>query len=128
MNGWSGGRRGSVVEVLVPWSRWWCWVEVLVLWWRCWYPHGGGGAGWRFCGEDAGPVVEVVVLGGGAGPVVFLCPDFVGLSLSLSRAPHQLKDVAPGAQPPFLLYNKEEVKTDTNKIEEFLEGVLAPPE
>lgn len=77
--------------------------------------------------EGSRPVVDVVVLGGGAGPVVFLCPDFVGLSLSLSRAPHQLKDVAPGTQPPFLLYNKE-VKTDTNKIEEFLEGALAPPE
>lgn len=43
------------------------------------------------------------------------------------RAPHLLKDVAPGAQPPFLLYNKD-LKTDTNKIEEFLEEALPPPE
>ena len=37
-----------------------------------------------------------------------------------------LKALAPGSQPPFLLYN-DEVKTDTNKIEEFLEENLAPP-
>ena len=43
------------------------------------------------------------------------------------RAPDLLKDVAPGSQPPFLLYN-EELKTDTNKIEEFLEETLAPPQ
>lgn len=34
-------------------------VEVLVLWWRFWYP-----------GRGAGTLVEVVVLGGGSGPVV----------------------------------------------------------
>ncbi|XP_062904144.1 chloride intracellular channel protein 1-like isoform X1 [Mobula hypostoma] len=37
-----------------------------------------------------------------------------------------LKDLAPGVQPPFLLYDNE-VKTDTNKIEEFLEETLCPP-
>ncbi|XP_067830059.1 chloride intracellular channel protein 1-like isoform X2 [Heptranchias perlo] len=37
-----------------------------------------------------------------------------------------LEDLAPGAQPPFLLYETE-VKTDTNKIEEFLEENLCPP-
>lgn len=37
-----------------------------------------------------------------------------------------LQDLAPGAQPPFLLYDNE-VKTDTNKIEEFLEEILCPP-
>ncbi|XP_067865586.1 chloride intracellular channel protein 1-like isoform X2 [Heterodontus francisci] len=37
-----------------------------------------------------------------------------------------LEDLAPGAQPPFLLYDNE-VKTDTNKIEEFLEENLCPP-
>uniref|UniRef100_A0A9J8A4J3 Chloride intracellular channel protein 1 n=1 Tax=Cyprinus carpio carpio TaxID=630221 RepID=A0A9J8A4J3_CYPCA len=40
--------------------------------------------------------------------------------------PDILKDLAPGAQPPFLLYGTE-VKTDTNKIEEFLEESLCPP-
>ncbi|XP_041094517.1 chloride intracellular channel protein 4-like [Polyodon spathula] len=43
------------------------------------------------------------------------------------RAPEVLKDLAPGSQPPFLLYNGE-VRTDTNKIEEFLEDTLAPPQ
>ncbi|CAL8278041.1 unnamed protein product [Merluccius merluccius] len=42
------------------------------------------------------------------------------------KAPEVLKDLAPGSQPPFLVYNGE-VRTDTNKIEEFLEQTLAPP-
>lgn len=45
----------------------------------------------------------------------------------VSRAPEVLKDLAPGSQPPFLIYNGE-VRTDTNKIEEFLEETLAPPQ
>lgn len=45
---------------------------------------------------------------------------------SASRKPEILKDLAPGAQPPFLLCGTE-VKTDTNKIEEFLEEKLCPP-
>uniref|UniRef100_A0A3B5KIQ8 Chloride intracellular channel 3 n=1 Tax=Takifugu rubripes TaxID=31033 RepID=A0A3B5KIQ8_TAKRU len=49
---------------------------------------------------------------------------FTLTTVDMKRAPHLLKDVAPGAQPPFLLYNKE-LKTDTNKIEEFLEEALA---
>lgn len=48
------------------------------------------------------------------------------LFMLLIRAPEVLKDLAPGSQPPFLIYN-EEVRTDTNKIEEFLEETLAPP-
>lgn len=47
--------------------------------------------------------------------------------LHLFRAPEVLKDLAPGSQPPFLIYNGE-VRTDTNKIEEFLEETLAPPQ
>jgi hypothetical protein len=42
------------------------------------------------------------------------------------RKPEELKDLAPGANPPFLVYNKE-LKTDFIKIEEFLEQTLAPP-
>lgn len=38
-----------------------------------------------------------------------------------------LKDFAPGAQLPVLLYDGDP-KTDTIKIEEFLEETLAPPE
>lgn len=37
-----------------------------------------------------------------------------------------LKDFAPGAQLPVLLYNGEP-KTDTITIEEFLEDQLSPP-
>lgn len=43
------------------------------------------------------------------------------------KTPGALKALAPGSQPPFLIYN-DEVKTDTNKIEEFLEETLAPPQ
>uniref|UniRef100_A0A8B9H393 Chloride intracellular channel protein 1 n=1 Tax=Astyanax mexicanus TaxID=7994 RepID=A0A8B9H393_ASTMX len=47
-------------------------------------------------------------------------------TVDMKRKPDILKDLAPGAQPPFLLYGRE-VKTDTNKIEEFLEEHLCPP-
>uniref|UniRef100_A0A3Q3QK31 Chloride intracellular channel protein 1 n=1 Tax=Monopterus albus TaxID=43700 RepID=A0A3Q3QK31_MONAL len=47
-------------------------------------------------------------------------------TVDMKRKPDILKDLAPGAQPPFLLYGSE-VKTDTNKIEEFLEENLCPP-
>ncbi|CAJ1071245.1 chloride intracellular channel protein 4-like [Xyrichtys novacula] len=48
-------------------------------------------------------------------------------TVDMTRAPPVLKALAPGSQPPFLCYN-DEVKTDTNKIEEFLEKTLAPPQ
>lgn len=44
----------------------------------------------------------------------------------LFRKPADLHNLAPGTHPPFLTFNGE-VKTDINKIEEFLEEVLAPP-
>ncbi|XP_017275360.1 chloride intracellular channel protein 1 [Kryptolebias marmoratus] len=47
-------------------------------------------------------------------------------TVDMKKKPGVLKDLAPGAQPPFLLYDGE-VKTDTNKIEEFLENTLCPP-
>uniref|UniRef100_UPI0037E7A83A chloride intracellular channel protein 3 n=1 Tax=Semicossyphus pulcher TaxID=241346 RepID=UPI0037E7A83A len=49
-------------------------------------------------------------------------------TVDMTRTPDVLKALAPGSQPPFLLYNDEEVKTDTNKIEEFLERTLTPPQ
>ncbi|XP_015222197.1 chloride intracellular channel protein 3 [Lepisosteus oculatus] len=52
--------------------------------------------------------------------------NFTLTTVDMKRAPEVLKDLAPGSQPPFLLYN-DEVRTDTNKIEEFLEETLAPP-
>uniref|UniRef100_A0A3P9KRC1 Chloride intracellular channel protein 3 n=2 Tax=Oryzias latipes TaxID=8090 RepID=A0A3P9KRC1_ORYLA len=52
--------------------------------------------------------------------------EFVLTTVDMKRAPEVLKALAPGSQPPFLIFNGE-VKTDTNKIEEFLEEKLAPP-
>ncbi|XP_043914746.1 chloride intracellular channel protein 4-like [Protopterus annectens] len=46
--------------------------------------------------------------------------------VDMKRAPEVLKEVAPGSQPPFLLYEGE-VRTDVNKIEEFIEETLCPP-
>uniref|UniRef100_A0A8D0CIL8 Chloride intracellular channel protein n=1 Tax=Scleropages formosus TaxID=113540 RepID=A0A8D0CIL8_SCLFO len=53
--------------------------------------------------------------------------NFTLTTVDMKRAPEVLKDLAPGSQPPFLIYNKE-VHTDNNKIEEFLEATLAPPQ
>ncbi|CAL8313874.1 unnamed protein product [Boreogadus saida] len=47
-------------------------------------------------------------------------------TVDLKRKPADLHNLAPGTHPPFLTYNGE-VKTDINKIEEFLEEMLAPP-
>lgn len=44
----------------------------------------------------------------------------------LGRKPADLQNLAPGTHPPFITFNGE-VKTDVNKIEEFLEDVLCPP-
>ncbi|XP_024918620.1 chloride intracellular channel protein 3 isoform X2 [Cynoglossus semilaevis] len=52
--------------------------------------------------------------------------DFTLTTVDMTRTPDALKALAPGSQPPFLICNGE-VKTDTNKIEEFLEETLAPP-
>lgn len=47
-------------------------------------------------------------------------------TVDLKRKPADLHNLAPGTHPPFLTYNGE-VKTDINKIEEFLEETLSPP-
>ncbi|XP_035379845.1 chloride intracellular channel protein 5b isoform X2 [Electrophorus electricus] len=47
-------------------------------------------------------------------------------TVDLKRKPADLHNLAPGTHPPFLTFNGE-VKTDINKIEEFLEEALAPP-
>lgn len=46
--------------------------------------------------------------------------------LASLRKPADLNNLAPGTHPPFVTYNGD-VKTDINKIEEFLEEMLAPP-
>ena len=43
-----------------------------------------------------------------------------------AAAPKDLREIAPGTPPPFLLFNGE-VLTDVIKIEDFLEQELAPP-
>uniref|UniRef100_A0A670YKM3 Chloride intracellular channel 3 n=1 Tax=Pseudonaja textilis TaxID=8673 RepID=A0A670YKM3_PSETE len=52
---------------------------------------------------------------------------FTLTTVDTKRSPDVLKDFAPGAQLPVLLYDGEP-KTDTIKIEEFLEETLNPPE
>ncbi|XP_051880102.1 chloride intracellular channel protein 5-like [Pristis pectinata] len=47
-------------------------------------------------------------------------------TVDLKRKPADLHNLAPGTHPPFLTFNGE-VKTDVNKIEEFLEETLCPP-
>ncbi|XP_051264840.1 chloride intracellular channel protein 5b isoform X1 [Dicentrarchus labrax] len=47
-------------------------------------------------------------------------------TVDLKRKPADLHNLAPGTHPPFLTFNGE-VKTDINKIEEFLEEMLCPP-
>eukprot|EP00062_Callorhinchus_milii_P000874 gi/632935408/ref/XP_007890010.1/ PREDICTED: chloride intracellular channel protein 2-like [Callorhinchus milii] len=47
-------------------------------------------------------------------------------TVDMKKRPEELKDLAPGSNPPFLLFNGE-LKTDVIKIEEFLEETLAPP-
>ncbi|TNN70745.1 Chloride intracellular channel protein 4 [Liparis tanakae] len=53
--------------------------------------------------------------------------NFTLTTVDMKRTPQVLKALAPGSQPPFLLYN-DEVKTDINKIEEFLEENLCDPQ
>ncbi|XP_057675777.1 chloride intracellular channel protein 3 [Corythoichthys intestinalis] len=52
---------------------------------------------------------------------------FIVSTVDTKRPQCKLKDLAPGSQPPFLRVN-DDIKTDVNKIEEFLEDTLAPPE
>ncbi|CAI9176188.1 unnamed protein product [Rangifer tarandus platyrhynchus] len=47
-------------------------------------------------------------------------------TVDLKRKPADLQNLAPGTHPPFITFNNE-VKTDVNKSEEFLEEVLCPP-
>ncbi|CAN0351467.1 unnamed protein product [Lampetra fluviatilis] len=86
------------------------------------------------------PVVELFVKAGSDGESIGNCPfsqrlfmilwlkgvTFNVTTVDLKRKPANLANLAPGTQPPFLTYNGD-VKTDTNKIEEFLEATLSPP-
>ncbi|KAB0400523.1 hypothetical protein E2I00_017425, partial [Balaenoptera physalus] len=52
--------------------------------------------------------------------------DLILTTILPNRKPADLQNLAPGTHPPFITFNNE-VKTDVNKIEEFLEEVLCPP-
>uniref|UniRef100_A0A8C2RKN4 Chloride intracellular channel protein n=1 Tax=Capra hircus TaxID=9925 RepID=A0A8C2RKN4_CAPHI len=47
-------------------------------------------------------------------------------TVDLKRKPTDLQNLAPSTNPPFMTFDGK-VKTDVNKIEEFLEEKLAPP-
>ncbi|GCC36488.1 hypothetical protein chiPu_0014982 [Chiloscyllium punctatum] len=84
--------------------------------------------------------VSLFVKAGGDGESIGNCPFsqrlfmilwlkgviFNVTTVDLKRKPADLQNLAPGTNPPFLTFNGE-VKTDVNKIEEFLEDKLVPP-
>lgn len=90
--------------------------------------------------EDKEPVIELFVKAGYDGESIGNCPFsqrlfmilwlkgvvFNVTTVDLKRKPADLQNLAPGTHPPFITFNSE-VKTDVNKIEEFLEEVLCPP-
>ncbi|XP_023285868.1 chloride intracellular channel protein 5-like [Seriola lalandi dorsalis] len=91
-------------------------------------------------GQDRDPDIELFVKAGSDGESIGNCPFsqrlfmilwlkgvvFNVTTVDLKRKPADLHNLAPGTHPPFLTFN-EEVKTDINKIEEFLEEMLSPP-
>ncbi|XP_039546199.1 chloride intracellular channel protein 5b isoform X2 [Pimephales promelas] len=91
-------------------------------------------------GDGQEPDIELFVKAGCDGESIGNCPFsqrlfmilwlkgvvFNVTTVDLKRKPADLHNLAPGTHPPFLTYNGE-LKTDINKIEEFLEEVLAPP-
>ncbi|XP_016411932.1 chloride intracellular channel protein 5-like [Sinocyclocheilus rhinocerous] len=91
-------------------------------------------------GDGQEPDIELFVKAGCDGESIGNCPFsqrlfmilwlkgvvFNVTTVDLKRKPADLHNLAPGTHPPFLTFNGE-LKTDINKIEEFLEEVLAPP-
>uniref|UniRef100_H3B662 Chloride intracellular channel protein n=1 Tax=Latimeria chalumnae TaxID=7897 RepID=H3B662_LATCH len=86
------------------------------------------------------PDIELFVKAGSDGESIGNCPFsqrlfmilwlkgviFNVTTVDLKRKPVDLQNLAPGTNPPFMTFNGE-VKTDVNKIEEFLEDKLKPP-
>ncbi|XP_041930102.1 chloride intracellular channel protein 2 [Alosa sapidissima] len=86
------------------------------------------------------PSIELFIKAGHDGENVGNCPfcqrlfmvlwlkgvKFTVTTVDMKKKPEELKALAPGTNPPFLLYNGT-LKTDFIKIEEFLEQTLAPP-
>lgn len=91
-------------------------------------------------GLDMDPEIELFVKAGIDGESIGNCPFsqrlfmilwlkgvvFNVTTVDVKRKPADLHNLAPGTHPPFLTFNGE-VKTDVNKIEEFLEETLCPP-
>ncbi|XP_028319038.1 chloride intracellular channel protein 5a [Gouania willdenowi] len=90
--------------------------------------------------EEKDPDIELFVKAGSDGESIGNCPFsqrlfmvlwlkgvvFNVTTVDLKRKPADLHNLAPGTHPPFLTFQGE-VLTDTNKIEEYLEAMLAPP-
>ncbi|XP_029927676.1 chloride intracellular channel protein 5-like [Myripristis murdjan] len=90
--------------------------------------------------EDKDPDIELFVKAGSDGESIGNCPFsqrlfmilwlkgvvFNVTTVDLKRKPADLHNLAPGTHPPFLTFQGE-VRTDVNKIEEYLEEMLAPP-
>ncbi|XP_071764540.1 chloride intracellular channel protein 5a isoform X1 [Centroberyx gerrardi] len=90
--------------------------------------------------EDKDPDIELFVKAGSDGESIGNCPFsqrlfmilwlkgvvFNVTTVDLKRKPADLHNLAPGTHPPFLTFQGE-VRTDINKIEEYLEDMLAPP-
>nr|XP_020459407.1 chloride intracellular channel protein 5-like [Monopterus albus] len=91
-------------------------------------------------GQGRDPDIELFVKAGSDGESIGNCPFsqrlfmilwlkgvvFNVTTVDLKRKPADLHNLAPGTHPPFLTFNGE-VKTDINKIEEFIEEMLCPP-
>ncbi|XP_069022519.1 chloride intracellular channel protein 5a isoform X2 [Embiotoca jacksoni] len=90
--------------------------------------------------DDKDPDIELFVKAGSDGESIGNCPFsqrifmilwlkgvvFNVTTVDLKRKPADLHNLAPGTHPPFLTFQGE-VLTDVNKIEEYLEDMLAPP-
>ncbi|KAF7214893.1 chloride intracellular channel protein 5a [Nothobranchius furzeri] len=90
--------------------------------------------------EDKDPDIELFVKAGSDGESIGNCPFsqrlfmilwlkgvvFNVTTVDLKRKPADLHNLAPGTHPPFLTFQGN-VLTDVNKIEEYLEEMLAPP-
>ncbi|XP_034031634.1 chloride intracellular channel protein 5a isoform X2 [Thalassophryne amazonica] len=90
--------------------------------------------------DDKDPDIELFVKAGSDGESIGNCPFsqrlfmilwlkgvvFNVTTVDLKRKPADLHNLAPGTHPPFLTFQGE-VLTDVNKIEEYLEEMLAPP-
>ncbi|XP_046886857.1 chloride intracellular channel protein 5a [Hypomesus transpacificus] len=90
--------------------------------------------------DEKDPDIELFVKAGSNGESIGNCPFsqrlfmilwlkgvvFNVTTVDLKRKPADLHNLAPGTHPPFLTFDGE-VRTDVNKIEEYLEEMLAPP-